>query len=375
MKTMIFFVCNMWPEDMSRGITKKAYAQMEAMERLGNKVVYYTGYKNDGVYVFDYEGNVVKKKLFKKEKSRFNRIVRSYYLKILVSDFFKEKHENINVLYSRYFFFDLLTINMFKNAKRQGCFNILELHSYPCYFKGRYSKYPLYFLDYLCRKNVLKYIDRIAAMTDTVNIWNKETINFENGIDLNNTKPHVRNREKNIMRIIAVSYEWEVHGYDRLLRGLVEYYSTNDIKTEVHVIFVGTVLDSTRVIIQKFGLEKYVTLAGIKSGDELDKIYDECDIGMGCMALHRRANNAVSDLKTREYAAKGIPYIYAGNQLGEDFEFKYAYKMDEGEDALNINEIIQFYNMFKDDCDIVENMRTWAQNYTWDKQLSKVLDF
>ncbi len=209
-------------------------------------------------------------------------------------------------------------------------------------------------------------------MTDVECIWNKETVQFENGIDVKNIRKHLRVREKNIIRIIAVSYEWAVHGYDRLLNGLLDYYKNKNNKYEIYVLFVGTVMNSTRELIKKNGLEKYVSLPGVKSGPELDDLYDISDIGMGCMALHRRARDAVSDLKTREYVAKGIPYIYSGNQLGEDSNFKYSLKMEEGDDGLDIEEIIKFYETFKDNSNVADEIRNWAKQCSWEKQMEKI---
>lgn len=370
---MVFFLTNMWPEDFSRGITKKSFSQIEAMNNIGCKVDYYTGYVADSVCVFDENGNVVESNTIPFQNDMFKRIFRNYYLKRLVKDFFSEKKCDSSVLYSRYFYFDALTRKLFKNAHKNNMKVILELHSFPCYFWKSLISYPIYFLDFLYRKSNLAYIDCIAAMTDVKIIWNKKTINFENGININGVVPHKRSREKDLIRIIAVSYEWEVHGYDRLLKGLSEYYS-NEQKYRVEVIFVGTLLKSTKKLIKKLNLEEYVMLPGVISGKELDELYNKSDLGMGCMALHRRSKCAVSDLKTKEYIAKGIPYIFAGNQMGQDELFKYSYRFNDDDSPLDINKIVSFYESLLDEENLVETIRTYGGKYSWDYQMNRIFE-
>ena len=372
---MILFVCNIHPNDLSRGITKKCFAQMRACNNLGYQVDYYTAYIDDGVCIYNSKDEIVKKLPYKTKNRYINRVFRNQYLKKCVFDFLSEKPEEVKVLYSRFLFFDRITYKLFKKAKESNMKTILELHSYPCYFAKEVYMYPVYAVDFAYRRRTLQYVDRIAAMTDKKNIWNIETVHFENGINLESIQPQRRTREPGIIRIIAVSYEWKVHGYDRMIKGLYNYYHNQTNKYDVELVLVGTVMKSTQQLVKKMGLQKHVTMVGIKQGAELDKVYDECDIGMGCLGLHRRAQSAVSDLKTREYAAKGIPYIYAGNQLGEDLSFKYALKLPSDETPIDVNRIVEFYESFATDENVGQNMREWAKNYTWETQMEKVLKF
>ena len=370
----VFFLTNMWPYDESRGITKKSFSQIEAMNNIGIHVSYYTGYVDNGVSVFDEKGNEIYHRQYKMTNEKLLRIFRNKTLKKTALIFLKSNRGEIDYLYSRWFYFDPIVARIFQIAKKRNMKTILELHSYPCYFLKKVAQYPLYLWDFIFRILSKRYIDRIAAMTNRENIWGIETINFENGINLNKIRPIQRCREEGIIRLIAVSYEWEVHGYDRIIKGLRNYYNNQKNEYTIYVVLVGTVMDKTKKLIDNLKLNDYITLAGIQKGGNLDAIYDKCDIGIGCLALHRRSNSAVSDLKTREYTAKGLPYVFAGNQLGVDDKFKYAYKLPEGEDPIDIKQIVSFYNSYKDDDGIPEKMRKWAEQFSWDKQMGKIFE-
>lgn len=368
---MVFFFANMWLDDYSRGITKKVYAQIHAMRELGYPVSYYTGYKKDKAVLCDGTDTEIAEKKFPTKNRWVHRMFRNYSLKTMTADFLKTVPENVKIAYLRYVYFDPKTIKMLKQVKDNGYFVMLEIHSYPVYFLRDYKLWPVFALDYLCRKKALSYVDRIIALTDKKNLFGKETINIENGIDLAAIRPQRKIVCPGTIRIISVSYEWAVHGYDRLIRGIAEYNKNDSKKYRIEAIFVGTVLRSTEKLIKKLKLQEYVTITGTKYGKELDEIYDHCDLGMGCVAIHRRRAQTVSTIKTKEYIAKGIPFFYAGKPLFDEQFFPYSLQLESKEEPLNMDRIVQFYEEMEQIPDKVDKMREWAKSYTWEKQMEK----
>lgn len=49
---------------------------------------------------------------------------------------------------------------------------------------------------------------------------------------------------------------------------------------------------------------------GALYGDDLEEMYQMCDIGIGSLAMYRNDMNEASPLKTREYLAHGLPVIF-----------------------------------------------------------------
>ena len=53
-------------------------------------------------------------------------------------------------------------------------------------------------------------------------------------------------------------------------------------------------------------------------GKELDELFDLADFAIGSLARHRSHIDKIKTLKNREYAARGIPFIYS--ETDEDFD-------------------------------------------------------
>lgn len=64
-------------------------------------------------------------------------------------------------------------------------------------------------------------------------------------------------------------------------------------------------------LITHYHIEKQVIFHGQKMGKELDELFDLADFAIGSLARHRSHIDKIKTLKNREYAARGIPFIYS----------------------------------------------------------------
>lgn len=366
----IFFFANFFPEDFTRGITKKVWAQMHALEELGYRIAYYTGYTENGVAVFDEKGCIVSERKYLIKK--LSRVYRNQMLKKITVDFLKKEEIQIDIVYARYLFFDSNYLRMLKQAKKKAEKVVVEAHSYPNYIKGNYIMYPTYFIDMIYKKKAPQYVDLVAAISSVKNIWGIKTVNIDNGVDYIGTT--VRQKKKidsNTINIICVSYESTVHGYDRMIRGLANYYM-QERTVRVKLLLVGTVLKETLKLIEKEKVEDYVELLGIKNKDELETIYNDADIGMGILAPQRMGTMDSSGLKTKEYIGKGIPFFYAGNSLKGMENGEYMLQFSADDSPIDVEKIVSFYeNLDKDGLE--QKIRDWGKCYSWTYQLGKVM--
>jgi glycosyltransferase involved in cell wall biosynthesis len=70
------------------------------------------------------------------------------------------------------------------------------------------------------------------------------------------------------------------------------------------------------------GDERFI-FHGMRDRDYCQRIFAQCDIGIGTLALERKGMKEACPLKVREYLASGLP-VYAGHQDGalpDDFPF------------------------------------------------------
>lgn len=370
----IFLYMNFFRNDDSIGITKKIKSQICTMKKMGLNVTY-TSYEQNGVVIIDNNENIVYRKQFLLNNETFKRFNRRFLLIKTVTEYFKSTGVHFDLAYLRWHTFDKPYLHMLKAIKNSGATCIIEAHAWTpnMVAKSLIAKYQVA-MDNRYSKYAKNYVSLVAGMSEYDNIWGIKTVKVDNAVDLNNITERHWKRCDDIVRIVSVSNEYAYHGYDRLLRGIRNYYDNGGTrKIEVH--FVGIFLDTTKALTEELSLSEIVYFHGKKFGKELDEIYDNSDIGIGALAHHRVGMYAGSSLKTKEYFAKGLPFIYGWKEPAFDETYPYALRVKLCEEPIDIDEVLSFYDSIKDDPNMLSKMRQFAaDHYSWEKEISKVFD-
>lgn len=225
---------------------------------------------------------------------------------------------------------------------------VLEIPTYPyenettdLTFKQRIHL----FNDHLWRRDFIACVDRIATYSRDDMIWGVPTIRFSNAIDFEHCKRGkvLETLEDKTIEIIACAQITFWHGYDRALKGLVDYYKNSKKRKYdivLHVVGDGpkknNPLDSYRAIVRDAGLEDKVIFHGRLVGAELEAIYNRCVIGLDSMGRHRSGVFYNSSLKGKEYLAKGL-IIVSGVQTELDYDESYPYYFRVAADDSNVD--------------------------------------
>lgn len=371
MKKTIFFYTNFRSYDYTLGITRKVYSEINAFRKQGYEV-YYSGYVADGVAIFNNRDEVVAKTRYLLKSGIINHVLRRKMIMELCVDFMKKYSGHFEFSYVRYHFFDREYIKLLKALKNKSRKVIVEAHSAPKFAKGFSPMTYVAWKDKRWNSKARQYVDLVASMSDEDRLWGINTIKISNGINIAQIRLHEYSGNKDEINLIAVSFEGAVHGYDRVLRGVKEYYQKGG-KRKIIFHIVGTVLPSTESLITKLGLEGNCIKYGPKAGNELDDIYDKANLAVGCLANHRIGSFFGSALKTKEYIAKGIPFIYGWREkVLEGFE--YAKRFELCEEPIDMFQVIEFYDNLPK-LNLAENIRSHL-NYsdTWDYQMKVVVN-
>jgi glycosyltransferase involved in cell wall biosynthesis len=267
------------------------------------------------------------------------------------------------------------TIQMVKQMKQDGMKVVMEIPTYP--YDAEYKAQGIsrqIFQDKLFRNQLAKHLDAIVTLSDYDEIFGQRTIRISNGIDFDNVKvkPSVNNTTKELNLIgVAEIHTW--HGFDRLVKGMAVYYSKpQKYIVKFHVVgyfFSREGEEEFRKVITDHHMERYVILYGKKHGGDLDTIFDYCDFGIGSLGRHRVGIDKIKTLKNREYAARGIPFIYS--ETDSDFDQKpYVLKAPADESPIDINSIISFYQSLP--LTPIE-IRDSIKDLSWKNQMEKVL--
>ena len=355
--------------DPSNGISKKIIYQQNALKANGHKVhLCYLEDNDIKQRVVDHEviadyGGGRKGKILK--RIEFDSIV-DYAIKAQIEFVYIRSNHNAN----------LFTIHMVKRMKRAGMKVVMEIPTYPYdqeYFNKSMRRQLIQ--DKLFRKKFAKQLDAIVTFAEEDFIFGQQTIKISNGIDFDSVRLKKESQHpQNELHLIGVAEIHRWHGFDRLIKGMAEYYSqSRELKVYFHIVgyFFSTVEQKEITsLIRELNLEDYVILYGKKHGEELDAIFDKCDFGIGSLGRHRVGIDCIKTLKNREYAARGISFIYS--ETDSDFDNRpYVLKAPADESAICIEDIIQFYNKLS--CTPLE-IRNSIEDLSWKSQMKKVVD-
>lgn len=148
--------------------------------------------------------------------------------------------------------------------------------------------------------------------------------------------------------MIAVASLGFWHGYDRMIMGLAEYYNSKEKDKRnivFHLVGDGKELDKYHRMIEKYYLEDHVILYGKKVGQELDHLYDKCDIAVDTLGRHRSKIFYNSTIKGKDYLMKGLPIISGvKTELDSDIDFPYYLRVPADDTPIKMKSIISFYD-------------------------------
>lgn len=264
------------------------------------------------------------------------------------------------------------TIHMVRKMRKAGVKVVMEIPTYP--YDQEYKNPKKLIVDKLFRNALARQLCAIITFSDYEKIFNIPTIRISNGIDFSQI---VLKRRKNDtsheLHLIGVAEIHYWHGFDRLIKGLINYYKENpEYKVYFHIVgefFGDREKNDILPFIQNQQIEKYVILHGAKHGDELDTLFEKSDMAIGSLARHRSGITNIKTLKNREYAARGLAFIYS--EIDSDFENKqYILKVPADESPINIPKVIEFFKQMQLTPDEIRNS---ICSLSWKEQMGKVL--
>ncbi len=165
------------------------------------------------------------------------------------------------------------------------------------------------------------------------------------------------------------------HGLDRIIRSLAEY---KEVKTTLHIIGAITPsmikpLSSSHVALQ---------FHGTQHGSALDAILSNMHAGISTMALYRKGMSQACSLKTREYTARGLPFLLAYQDadlahVEKDLTFFLNFPNDDT--LIDMERVCSFLtdiNRKNMQRTLSDYMRTYAlQQMDWKSKMQQYLQF
>ncbi len=261
---------------------------------------------------------------------------------------------------------------------------LMEIPTYPyepeLNKQGR-SGIPKLLCDKIFRRSCAKHIDAFAIVLYEKNIlMDRPCVELRNGIDVE----HVAERkitvyEDGTIHLLAVAMMAPWHGYDRVIEGLGRYYQQGGKRNIIfHLVGEGVETANYEKMIVAYSLQSKVILHGKLHGDELDNIYNQCDIGIASIGSHRTGIEKMNALKTLEYLAKGLPIVCEKSEVGISQDSPYRMTIPFDDSPLDVEDLIEFYDSVYEDYrhkeDASDTIREMCRiNCSIENAMSKVL--
>lgn len=295
-------------------------------------------------------------------------------------------HEGIEFVYARCFQnANPWLISFFEKLRKAGVHAVTEIPTYPYddEFKNFDWKARLGLkVDQLFREKMSQQMDALVTFSDAERIFGQRTIRISNGVDFDSIplhQPSAVSPQPSALHLIGVAEVHPWHGFDRVMAGIGEYYlqkrAANSQQPEVFFHVVGGVHPSHmshyfKPVIEKYGLQDKIIFHGQLFGDELTKVFDQCQFAIGSLARHRSGITVIKTLKNREYATRGIPFIYS--EQDSDFDHQpYVLKAPADESPIDIRQIVDFMSHFTMR---PEDIRKTVEHLTWKIQMQQVIE-
>lgn len=260
-------------------------------------------------------------------------------------------------MYIRYPRADHFFIQLLKTLKSNNVKAVIEIPTFPYdseNFTSLKSKI-ISVIDRLYRGGMHRYIERIVTYSNDEMIFGIKTIRTVNGINFENNIPCYEPIDTNKeIRMIAVSAMFKLHGYDRIISGISNYYKAGGArKITLVLVGKGDEYSHYKQMAAELSVEDRVLFPGTLFGEDLNHAYEKCSIGLNSLAIHREGLTAESTLKTKEYASRGLPiasssYVDAFSESGNE---KYVFRVPANDDPIDIEAMIRFIDLIYTDSD------------------------
>ena len=347
--------------EMSDGVCKKIKAQISVFEKKGYRVDFI--YLKDGKIVFREDGieNIIGKVGIIKKTPAY---IRMYNIL---------KKKKYDWVYNRYGMMDTFYFRVLKCLNRNGAKILIEIPTYP-YDEEKQGGllYHLFFAwDRSYRRRLKNVADRIITYSKDSHIFDIPAIQVMNGIDLSHVEVAKSDeKSEDVIRLMIVAYMQPYHGYERLLKGLKNYYDGLG-KRNIQCHFVGD--GPERAVYEKlaaqYDLLNHTTFYGALNGEALNQIFDMCDIGVCSLGGYKKGLFLSSELKSREFLAKGLPIITGVDidvLINADMPCYLQFSNDASD--IDMEEIVGFYDrLYQEPGDIKkvrEKIRHLAEKYS-----------
>lgn len=266
-------------------------------------------------------------------------------------------------------------IRFMAEVRKLGVRIVMEIPTFP--YDGEFRDLPLmrriaFETEKWSRKRFHRFVDKIVTFSDDREIFGVPCVNLSNAVDPEQIPLRAVLPRHDYVRMTGVAILSFWHGYDRLIRGIAAYRAAHPQGREVRfdVVGGGEIRDQLEQLARELGVADCVKFHGLLYGDELNRVFLDTDLCVGCLACHRKHIVEVKSLKNVEYAMRGIPMVYS--EQNNDFDNRpYVLKATADESPVDVADLLRRFEKAERD---PETIRRSVAHLSWEFQMKKLLE-
>jgi hypothetical protein len=171
------------------------------------------------------------------------------------------------------------------------------------------------------------------------------------------------NNELKMVFLKGASTFADFNGLDRVFKGIKNYKGPVNLKFYIY----GKNLKAEEAMIQTLGIQDHVELHPYTEPKVLDDIMNDIHLGISALAVHKKGIRGTTTIKTREYCARGLPFIYGHNDpdfSNNDLAAQFSLEVEANDTDLDFEKIINWYTVINQKADTLpHNMHEFALNH------------
>jgi hypothetical protein len=115
---------------------------------------------------------------------------------------------------------------------------------------------------------------------------------------------------------------------------------------------------------------------GTLRGDALEAVFRDSMLAVSSLTMFRIGLREGCVLKTREYAARGLPFVYGYDDVDLTRDLPFCMYVGSTESPIAIEELIRFASGLREMAGVSEDMRAWAESHVdWRVKMRTYYDF
>lgn len=206
-------------------------------------------------------------------------------------------------------------------------------------------------------KGIIAYTPELCKILNAKSGNKSRMIYNRDGVNVNSVPLRaVDEKQTDVFKLIFLkgsSTQQPWSGLERLIKSI---NARPDLKFQLYIC--GNVIDK-----ENYQYD-FITLTGMLNGKELDDLINKVDIGVSNLANYLIGFNETTNMKSREYYARGLPFIQSNTMPDiqwTEAEQYYLY-IENNASLIDMDRVKDFILRMRSDKHHIKKMRTFAEN-------------